>query len=176
MPPVVDETGQDNSTSPLLMKLGSSESHDSSHHQQLPINEDTDLMNEDEGAGGHDDGGVWYYSVVILVLACVGLVVNISAIVLINVRKRTGIFHRLLKVSDEIVQNDVSILNNSMLFYACTYIYICTLACFRYWQHMIWLWWWVVLLFIACPFTGPGMVANCIHAFYLCCSQLCKLP
>ena len=116
MPPVVDGTGQGNPIAPSLMNLSSLASHNSSH-QQLLIDEYTSLMDEDVEAESHDDAGAWHYSIIILVLACVGLVVNISAIVLISARKQTGIFHRLLKVSDKILHNGVSVLNNNIYMY-----------------------------------------------------------
>ena len=40
-----------------------------------------------------------WYSTATIVLAAIGLVVNITAIVLLTTRNKTGVFHTLLKVN-----------------------------------------------------------------------------
>ena len=44
----------------------------------------------------YDGYAEWWYSVVILVLAVIGLAINITAIIIM--RKKKGIFHTMLKV------------------------------------------------------------------------------
>ena len=51
---------------------------------------------EDEEEVDYDGYAEWWYSVIILVLAVIGLAINISAIIIM--RKKRGIFHAMLKV------------------------------------------------------------------------------
>jgi hypothetical protein len=51
---------------------------------------------EEEIEFDYDGYAEWWYSVVILVLAVIGLAINITAIIIM--RKKKGIFHTMLKV------------------------------------------------------------------------------
>ena len=61
------------------------------------INDDqSNIAKEDIDIEHEDNDDRYWYSITILFLAVIGLVINITAIIV--VRKKKGIFHKLLKV------------------------------------------------------------------------------
>ena len=62
---------------------------------------------------GDDNSGIEWYSIAILVLAIVGIGINVTAIVIM--RKKKGIFHTMLKVLQKVLNWFDNILNKNFI-------------------------------------------------------------
>ena len=71
--------------------------------------EDPTIENSDDG-----NAGIEWYSIAILVLAIVGIGINVTAIVIM--RKKKGIFHTMLKVHQKVLNWFDNILNKKISF------------------------------------------------------------
>ena len=74
-------------------------------------NEDPKIENSDDG-----NDGIEWYSIAILVLAIVGIGINVTAIVIM--RKKKGIFHTMLKVHQTVLNwfNNKNFISNDIGF------------------------------------------------------------
>ena len=70
--------------------------------------EDPTIENSDDG-----NAGIEWYSIAILVLAIVGIGINVTAIVIM--RKKKGIFHTMLKVHQKVLNWFNNILNKNFI-------------------------------------------------------------
>ena len=62
---------------------------------------------------GDDNSGIEWYSIAILVLAIVGIGINVTAIVIM--RKKKGIFHTMLKVHQKVLNWFNNIINKNFI-------------------------------------------------------------
>ena len=85
------------------------------------IDEDQfNISKEDPTIENKDDGndGIKWYGIAILVLAIVGIGINVTAIVIM--RKKKGIFHTMLKVHEKnitVLFNSKNFISNDMMVY-----------------------------------------------------------
>ena len=72
--------------------------------------EDPTIENSDDG-----NAGIEWYSIAILVLAIVGIGINVTAIVIM--RKKKGIFHTMLKVHQKVLNwfNNKNFISNDIV-------------------------------------------------------------